>query len=142
MIRVEAAPTASFSWLLERIGYAPTTDFRAIQAVTPYGRICGMVGFDHWMPNSCQMHVALDTPIATRALLHPAFSYPFEEAGKTVALGFVPGSRARSLRLARSLGFTEAWRVRDGWERGVDLVAFEMRKENCRWIRKQKGGLT
>lgn len=137
-LQVRAAPAHHYSWLLVRTGYAPTQGFRAIEAVDESGRIFGMVGYDGWIPNAVQMHIALDSPLAVRALLRPAFEYPFLEAGKQMVFGVLPADRTRAVALALHLGFDEVGRVEDGWAPGVDLVHLAMLKRNCRWIPQER----
>jgi RimJ/RimL family protein N-acetyltransferase len=130
---VRAAHPEEFGWLVERAECAITPGFRAI-AAEDQGRIVGMVGFDGWTPNSVTMHVALDSPACLRSLLPEIFDYAFRQAGKGLALGIIPAGNERSVNLAKRVGFREAYRVRDGWSVGEDLIVLEMRREECRWI--------
>lgn len=130
MTRVCAADAADFAWLQERTSCGMTGNFRAIKAIDEAGRILGMVGYDRWTPNSVEMHVALDTPVAARALCGPALSYPFDECDVGMVRGVIQSGNRRSLRLAQRMGFVEVSRCRDGWARGVDLVFLELRREN------------
>lgn len=134
-MNVTAAIPDDFSWLGSRCGYTPGDDFRAIKATDATGRIRGMVGFDSWWPNAAHMHVALDSATACRALLQPAFRYVFGIAAKALAIGVVPAHNAKSLRFAKSVGFSETHRIRDGWEQGDDMVVLELRREDCRFFR-------
>jgi RimJ/RimL family protein N-acetyltransferase len=131
---VQAAPPEHFRFLTERTGYLPGGGFRAIESVDPTGRVCGLVGFDGWTPVAVVMHVALEFPVAARALLGAAFEYAFRQAGKHLALGIVRGANQRCLVLAHRLGFKEVHRTRNGWNTGEDLVHFELRREDCRWL--------
>lgn len=126
----------SFGWLHERTGCAMSADFRAVEAVDARGHIRGMVGFDAWTPASCQAHMAADTPIAWRYLLPAACEYAFVEAGKDVVLGIIPGHNARSLALAKHMGFSEVCRLADAWSAGIPLVVHEMRRTDCRWLKE------
>lgn len=135
MISVRAAPESHLPWIAQQARLAVTPQLRAIEAVDERnGRILGMVAYDGWLPNACAMHVAISEPIAVRRLLRPAFGIPFLECKLGIVLAWVLGTNERSLHLVRHLGFKETHRIRDGWEKGVDLVLFEMRRENCKWI--------
>ena len=136
MLTVQAAPPLHFAWMTSRSGYCPAWDFRAIEAIDTHGRICGMVGYDRWQGNSAEMHVALDTFSATRALRVPAFDYLFNQAGKQVAIGLIPAHNAKALRFSQTVGFRELARVRDGWAEGDDVVLLELRKDDCRFLRR------
>lgn len=94
-----------------------------------------MVGYDGWTPNSCTVHVAIEKPMALRRLLGRAFRIPFIDLRFDLVLASVFSTNAKSLDLVIGLGFKRLCVVRDGWKRGVDLHFFEMRHENCRWLR-------
>ena len=133
-MKAYAAPPVAIPWLLRRVGCSYTAEFRAIMAVKDDGEIAGMVGYDLWTETSCVMHIALENPAAFRTLLVPAFEYPFVQGGKKVVLAMVRGDNEKSRRLCDHVGFREVYRVRDGIEAGVDMVLYEMRREECRWI--------
>lgn len=127
-----------YAWIAERAGCEITASFQAIKAVDATGRIHGMIGYSNWTANSVVMHIALENPACFRELIKVAFSYPFEQVGRNVALATVRANNLRSMRLCKKVGFREAYRVKDGIQIGEDLVIFEMRSENCRWIGKRK----
>lgn len=112
--------------------------FRAIEAVDANGRVRGMVGFDNWTKSACCLSIALDSPIAFRSLLAHAFAVPFDDMGRTVVFVSVVSTNSRSLKLVRHVGFREVATAKDAWDVGVDLVMFEMRREDCRWLKRKK----
>lgn len=120
-------------WLCERAGCKLTSQLRGIEAVDSDGNIKGAVGFDGWLGNAAQMHVALESPAALRALLKPAFSYLFDYSGKGIALGVVPSHNTRALRLDTHIGFKVLCRLKDGYAPGDDMILLELRKEDCRF---------
>lgn len=130
---VSAATPEDFEWMRKRInGATLPQDFRAIKAVDSAGRIRGMVGFEAWTPNAVTMSVAIDTPMAIRALLEPAFEFPFVQASRRLVLASCTSDNRKSLRLMRGLGFKQSHRIRDGWSVGVDVVCFELRRDE--WL--------
>lgn len=137
-MRVIAATKEDFAWMEARLGPVLTSNARAIKAVDAAGRIRGMVAYDNWTEVAVQSHMVVDSPVVWRSLLGPAFSYPFEECGKALLLGIIPLHNHKSIALTRHLGFREAYRIRDGWAPGDDLVVFEMRKHECPWLGTQK----
>jgi hypothetical protein len=139
-VRVLPADTQDYAWLLNKIGYEPTFDFRAIKAVNRNDHIEGMVGFDNTAPNSMEIHFYTISVGAVRALLRPTFEWGFEQAGKNVLIGRLRESESKARRFVRHLGFREAYRVRDGWAKGEDLIIVEMPRAACRWIRKDSHG--
>lgn len=135
---VRPAHPDHYAWIAQRAGLTAGPSFRAIEAVDEAGRIHGMVGYDGWTENAVCLHVALENPACLRHLLKPGFGIPFVELGRGVALASVLSTNERSLALVPRLGFRFAHRVRDGWKPGVDVVWFEMRREECRWIREAR----
>lgn len=132
------APPEMYPWLAQRARLVVDRSFRAIAAIGDDGQIKGMVGYDAFTSNSCAIHVAADDPGAIRSLLRAGFELPFERLGFGVVFCAVISTNVRSLRLVRGLGFRELATLRDQWSAGVDTVLFEMRREDCRWIRKQR----
>lgn len=131
---VRAAPREHFDWLIERCSCGLTQWAKAIEAVDDEGRIRGMVAYDCWTLNSVQAHMAVDSPIVWRSLVRPAFEFPFRQAKRNLLVGIIPSHNERSVQMTRALGFREAYRLRDGWDIGDDLVVFEMRPHECRWL--------
>jgi hypothetical protein len=127
-------PPEHYPWIAKRASLVIGSQFRAIEAIDSNGRVHGAVGYDGWTPGAVCVHVALDHPAALRHLLKPGFRIPFDEFGRKVVLATVLSSNARSLALVTSLGFIESHRIVDGWSEGVDMVLFEMRRGNCRWL--------
>ncbi len=135
---VRAAPPAHFPWIAQRTGCKLTPEAEGIEAIDRDGRIRGMVLYDCWTENAVQCHMAFDTPIAVRSMLVPCFFYPFDECNRGLMLATIPAHNVRSRDLAEHFGFRETHRIRDGWNVGDDLVMFEMRREECRFLRRDK----
>lgn len=135
-MKVVAAGQEGFDWIAERTGCVLTSAARAIKAVDSAGKIRGVIAYDNWTENAVQAHMAVDTPVAWRSLTEAAFAYPFEECGRGVLLAIISARNARSVRLALRFGFRLLTRVRDGHAVGEDLLFLEMRREDCRWLRK------
>lgn len=134
-MRVQEAPPEHYGWLAERNHLWLPTDFRALEAVDENGAIRGMGGFMYWTPNSVQTTIYVDSPAALRALVRPFFSYPFEDCGRGVLLALVP-SHSPVLLIAMRAGFAAVHRIADGFQVGDDMLLLEMRRENCRWLKK------
>jgi hypothetical protein len=123
-----------YGWIAERTGCEPGPSFKAIKAMDDTGRIHGMVGYSDWTANSVIMYSAIDNPACGRELIKFSFWYPFVQAKRNIALGMVRAKNTKAMRLNKHLGFREAYRVKDGIDIGEDLVIFEMRADECRWI--------
>lgn len=136
---VQRAPPEHYAWLAEHAGCGVTHDFRAIE-VAEAGRILGMVGYCDWAPNSARLHVAVERPWVIKYLLEPGFAYPFQEVGVGLLIGITPANAIHAVKFNRHLGFREAHRIKNGWGVGVDLIVFEMRREECRWLKPESPG--
>lgn len=136
-MEIRAATSEERPWLLQRTGAAATSAFRAIVALDDAGRVRGAIGFDSWTESGVQAHMAVDTPIAWRHLLGPAFAYPFKECDKSVISGCIAASNLRSLQMASHLGFEYVGRIQDGHAVGDDWVVIQMHRSRCRWLGRQ-----
>lgn len=135
---VRHAPREHFGYLLGSIGYEPTRLFAAIEAVdSETGRVRGMIGYDYWTETSVQMHVVLERPSVALTLLRPAFDFAFNHCGKRLAIGLVSSENESALRFDKGIGFRETYRVRDAVRMGVDMVLLEMRRDECRWLKRK-----
>jgi hypothetical protein len=128
---------SEYGWLVERAGCDITTGFKAIKVIDDSGKIHGMVGYGNWTANAVVLTIALDNPLALREVLKWGFRYPFEQCNRGIALAVVRGNNKRSLSLCRKVGFREVYRVKDGIDIGEDMVMFQMRREDCRYIARK-----
>lgn len=135
---VRAATPEERSAIASTLGAHLSPEARGLVAVDKAGAVRGGVLYDGWMANSVQCHMAVSTPIAWRHLLPVAFRYPFVDGGRGVLIGVVRAGNVASGKMCRHLGFREAHRVRDGAEAGEDLIIFEMRREECRYLGSRK----
>ena len=133
-MRVVAAAKADFEWMEARLGPVVTSNARAIKAVDSDGNIRGMVAYDNWTETAVQCHMVVASPAVWRSLLRPAFSYPFEECGKSLLIAIIPQHNHRSVQLTRRFGFRETHRFRDGWAEDSDILVFELRRHECRFL--------
>ena len=137
---VQVAPPEHWIWLAERASLSVGPGFGAMEAIEDMKgaegppRILGMVGFDGWTPATVSMHVALEAPIALRGLLRQCFGMAFIQFDRRVVTVMVRSNNQRSKELVRHLGFREVFRGRNYWSKGVDMILFEMRRNECRFI--------
>lgn len=122
---------------LSTISYSPTVGFRSIGQLNEYFELVAAVGYDHWTPNSVQMHIWIPRPQeVSKSFFREGFRYPFEMCDKGLVIGLTPGNNAPALHFNRRVGFKEVYRMRDAWDKGIDVVVQEMRREDCRWLRR------
>ncbi len=122
--------TEARQWFMERNPIDPTHNVKGIMAVEGTD-IKGIIVFDTWTENSCQVHIAIDTPMVFRhGFLEEAFSYIFDFCGRGIVYGITPSNDKRALKFNAHAGFVEIARLKDAHEEGVDLIIQEVRREN------------
>lgn len=123
-----------------RISYMPGPSFRGIKHIRQEDSlIVAAVGYDHWTPNSVQMHIWVGHPSGmSRTFIAEAFGFPFLQGQLGLAVGITPSNNAEALEFNRRIGFKEVYRCKDAWEVGVDMVLQELRREDCRWLKWSK----
>lgn len=132
--------SAEKNWFLSAISYSPTLGFKAIGQLDKEGPIVAAVGYDNWTPNSVQMHIWIPHPDkVSKKFFLEGFRYPFEMCRRGLVVGLTPSNNAAALHFNKRVGFKEVYRMKDAWEVGVDVVVQEMRKEDCRWLRRKRG---
>ncbi len=127
---------ADIAWIEDQVGVLTRTA-TSIAAIRPNGEIAGVVAFDSWHPGSVQCHIALADKWAWRHLSRAVWDYAFEQEGVSSVLAVIPSHRCEAIRTAMMLGFKDTHRVRDGFCVGSDLVHFQMRREQCRFLQPQ-----
>ena len=108
-------------------------DFQALGRLER-GRLLGVVGYNGFCGLTCQIHTAGDGHWVSREFIHKTFDYPFRQLGMEHLFAPVAASNARALRFDRHMGFTEFARIKDGYERGTDMIVLTMSKKDCKWI--------
>ena len=133
---IERATEQDLIWLCRQLPYNPTSGLRGV-AHRRGGQLLAVVAYDNWTDNSVFMHVWSVGPRAwTRLFLQEVFRYAFDIAGRGVAIAVTQGDNAATIEFCRRVGFKESHRIKDGWKLGTDLVIQEMRRNECRWLRR------
>ena len=57
-------------------------------------------------------------------------------------MGITPACNERAVRFIKHIGFVEVYRLKDGFEVGIDFVVTEYRKENCKYIEGNHGQIS
>jgi hypothetical protein len=128
-----------WEWIHARAECVRCADTKGIVAYKN-GDIVGMVAFDTWAHNSVHIHIAFeDLFIFKHGWGEVVFNYAFNTCDKGVIIGVTPACNKKALRFNKHIGFEEIFRVKDGFEVGIDFVITEYRKENCKYIRKEDG---
>lgn len=123
-----------WAWMNRKNSLPWSTDLRTIAAMREDGSIACAVGYNAWTHSACWMHVAFDsTHGLTRSLWRAAFEYPFIKCGMEAVYCLIYQTNEEALRLVRKLGYREIAKT-------VDCVMFEMRHDECRWIKENAHG--
>lgn len=123
-------------WVHAMTGAVASQQLRGIVAVRGEEPIAAAV-FDGWSFNACQAHIVVDDPMVLRhGFLEEIFHYVFNTCDKGVLIGVTPGDNDKALKFNKHVGLRELYRVEDGYKVGIDYVVQELRKENCKWLRK------
>lgn len=129
---------ADFAWLEERAGCVLTRKAQGFQALDDSGRVRGMIAYDEATETETCCHIALESPAALRCLLPSIFRFPFLFNGFDNLLAKVVSTNKRSIRLVQHFGFREVYRRRGGVRAGVDLILFELRRADCRYLSHER----
>lgn len=109
---IRAATPLEIEWFCrERVGYTPCVDITGIVSVTAGNYIGAMVAYDHWVPNSCEMHVWVGHAAAvSRRFIRECINYPFAH-GRKVIIGRTPAWNYDALDFNERIGFREIERI-------------------------------
>jgi RimJ/RimL family protein N-acetyltransferase len=129
--------------LNKEIYVKPTSDLQAIFWCNPESKaIEWCIGFDSFIGKTCQIHVVnFQKKYTPRKLLFAVFDYAFNTAGVETLLGVVNSNNEEAMKYDQNLGFKEVHRLKGMHDDGGDIVLFEMKKSDCRFIREKKYAL-
>jgi len=115
-------------------------DTRGLVAFSDKGKLLAAAVLDSWTGNSCMLHIFIGNPFVLKhGFQEELFDYVFNTCGCGIILGTTPADNAKALKLNKHIGFTEIFRIPDGYAVGVDFVVTMLRKEDCKWIKQFKG---
>ncbi len=123
-----------WEWMHRRTRLPWSSDLRCIASMRDDGSIACAVGYNAWTMSSCWMHVAFDNEHSlTRELWRVAFRYPLVDCGMEAVYGLTPKALPEALAMNERLGFRRIAET-------VDSVMYEMRADECRWLKGVKDG--
>ena len=104
------------------------------------GNLIAVVGYNSFIPNSCQIHVAsTDVYWLNKDLLFAIFDYPFNKLEVKVILAPICKDNVKSLNLCRKLGFEQVADIPHGYYNGNifgDLIVMAMKRNQCKWLQQ------
>ena len=141
MIEVAAATQADLEHMGRVLSYPPGPDMRGVKASID-GVIGGIVGYEQGTNSAVECHIWIGDPrvMAGRTYLRAMFEYAFVQADKRMILTRTPAHNEKSLDLQRRMGFTQIYRIEDGWDVGTDMVLSRMLRDECKWIKERWNG--
>lgn len=128
-----------WGWVKSHVGCHLTEDSTGIIAVDRDGNYAAACVMDNWTGNSVNVHFAILNPFVIKyGFFNEIAEMVFVHARRGIMIGLVPASNEKALKLDLHIGFTELFRIKDGYDHGVDYIVMELRRENCRWIRNSR----
>ena len=126
--------------LQKEIGVQPSADLQALFWASPKtNEIEWCIGYTSFLGKTCQIHVVIfNKKYTPRKLLWAAFDYPFNQAGVETLIGIVNSKNDLAMKYDQNLGFKEVYRFEGVHDEGGDVVVFEMKKKDCRFIKELK----
>lgn len=109
---------------------------RCISAVSDLGELLGVVMLSRFMPHSCEISVAADSPkFLSRRFIREVANYVFGTLGLWRLYCVAAPENERSVSLIERLGFVRETDILQGWfGPGRDGVMFRMLRTECKWI--------
>lgn len=131
---------SDWGWVIKHNPILRTDNTNGIMAIdSDKNETIGAVIFDNWTPNTVQAHIIATTSMLFKhGFLEEAFDYAFNISGRKYMLGIIPSDNEKSVKLVKSIGFKEAYRLKDGWADGIDIIVFEISRDNCRFLPQLK----
>ena len=121
-------------WAIERIGFKPRDDVRAI-GWRENGSLRAVTLYDGFSECDCNIHIASDGSgnWLRRAFLIASFMHPFVQWRLRRVTGLVPAKNKDALLFDLHLGFKQEGYLHHALP-DDDLYVLGMLKENCRYI--------
>ena len=123
------------SWLSkkEKFDYSQNT---ACIGQEKDGKLIAVVGYNSFLPNSCQMHIAsTDVLWPTKDFLFAVFDYPFNKLKVKVIIAPICKGNVKPLNMCRKLGFEQVADIPYGHPDG-DLIVVTMKRNQCKWLQQ------
>ena len=128
-----------FLWVQEAAECAYCDDMNGIVAYRD-GKLVAAIILESWSYNSVTIHIRVDDPLVFKhGFAEECYEYIFNECNRGVLIGITPANNTKALKFNRHIGLNEIYRIKDGYDVGIDYVVQEARKENCEYLRNKDG---
>lgn len=127
-----------FQWIKARNGVLLCEDMQGIVAMKD-GEIKAVAVMDHWTPDSCHLHLAMDSPLPFKhGFAEEVCRHVFERNERKRVFGFVPSGNERAYNLNVHLGAKEVAVIPFGLTDTQDYIVMEATRENCKWLEQEE----
>lgn len=110
-------------------------DTKGIVATTELGVILGAAVFDNWTRTAVGIHIWVASPLVIRhGFLNEICDYVFNTCDRKMMVGQTPANNQKAVKFNCHVGMKEVFRVKDGFDEGVDYIITRMDKKDCRWL--------
>lgn len=132
-------PPTDWQYIDDKCALTYTSDTKGMTAQdSDTGDILAVTVFQNWTANAVTHHGCINNQIVLKhGWIEEVAHYVFETCEKNVLFTQVASDNNTALLFDKSAGFIEVARLKDYCKAGVDLVLFEMRKENCKWLAQE-----
>lgn len=111
-----------------------TCGVTAVNDVT--GELAAVAVFDSFTHTSALAHIAITNRAALRAgFLSLACHFIYEQCKRLVLYSPIAATNTKAVAFCRHVGFSEVIRLKDGYDKDIDYVLLEMRKDACKWLK-------
>ena len=127
------------AWVAEKVGRSTPWVKDGALGLEQDGELVAGIVLDSFVPGvRAAMHCAgTGKTWLNREFLFACFDYAFRCCDLKVLVNYVSAENADSLRFTKHIGFSEIARVKGGWDGAVDMVLFQLHRDNCRWLTKE-----
>ena len=96
--------------------------------------------FDRWTASSATGHWWIGDPLVLRhGFFEECADYLFNTCKLKQLMGYIAENNTESFKLAKSIGMTELFRIKDGFDEDVDMIVLSLHVDDAgRWLTNQK----
>jgi len=137
IIRALHIPT-DWDWVKEHIPLALSETTKGV-VCEHEGKLLAATICEKWTDTSVQAHIICQDMRALKHGFHnECFNYIFNQCGREKIIGTVPSDNKKALKINKHLGCKEIFRIEDAFSKGVDAVVFELHRNDCIYLKKDK----
>ena len=123
---------SDWGWVKKKVPMNRVEDTHGIMAIdVEKQRTMGACIIDNVMRNSCQITLIMDSPFLIKhGFIGEIFDYIFNNLGLEYCYALIADSNIKSVRLCKHLGGVEKMRMPEGFDKGVDMIVFQIHRDD------------